>query len=457
MTTLPPFDTWLWTQALTETLWAGLDPAGAGRYLRERRLARLLARTQAVSPLYHQRNPAARCLADFTPVSKAELMAHFDNWATDRRIKLKQARLFVSEPEHVGNGWLDDYLLWTSSGTSGEPGIFVQDAGSLAAFDAIDALRLRGSQASTYQLGIWGMGQRFAFVGAIGGHFAGHVSMQRLRRLMPSTSIASFSVLDPLPVVAVRLQEQKPTVLITYPSCAAALAQLQLDGELSLSLLELWMGGEQLSPQQQQLIQAAFRCPLRNNYGASEFYSIASACDHGCLHVNDDWVILEPVDAHMQPVPVGTLSDSVLLTNLANLTQPLVRYRLMDRVRLTGVPCTCGNAFPVIEVQGRADDTLHLRGVGRRRVTILPLALETVIEERAGVSRFQLLCRSDAHIEIRFEAAVSAAAQAFERTRQVLAEFLGQQGVTGARFVYSSEPPLLKPHSGKLLRVLQLS
>jgi len=281
--------------------------------------------------------------------------------------------------------------------------------------------------------------------------------MQRLRRLMPSTSIASFSVLDPLPVVAVRLQEQKPTVLITYPSCAAALAQLQLDGELSLSLLELWMGGEQLSPQQQQLIQAAFRCPLRNNYGASEFYSIASACDHGCLHVNDDWVILEPVDAHMQPVPVGTLSDSVLLTNLANLTQPLVRYRLMDRVRLTGVPCTCGNAFPVIEVQGRADDTLHLRGVGRRRVTILPLALETVIEERAGVSRFQLLCRSDAHIEIRFEAAVSAAAQAFERTRQVLAEFLGQQGVTGARFVYSSEPPLLKPHSGKLLRVLQLS
>jgi len=121
--------------------------------------------------------------------------------------------------------------------------------------------------------------------------------------------------------------------------------------------VEIWLGGEQLSPAQQQLIQRAFGCKVRNAYGASEFYSMAFECAKGQLHLNDDWVILEAVDERMQAVALGTLSHTTLLTNLANRTQPLLRYRLQDRIRFVAQPCACGCAFPVIQVEGRADDT----------------------------------------------------------------------------------------------------
>ena len=179
---------------------------------------------------------------------------------------------------------------------------------------------------------------------------------------------------QPLRQLASELQTLQPSVLITYPSCAAALAQLQQQGAMQLHLREVWVGGEQLSPAQRQRVHCAFGCAVRNSYGASECFSIAWECTHGCLHVNDDWVILEPVDERRQPVPEGRLSHSVLLTNLANRTQPLIRYRLEDRVRRVPGRCACGSEFAVIEVQGRSADTLIFRDAHRRPVCVLPLA-----------------------------------------------------------------------------------
>ncbi|WP_421888023.1 phenylacetate--CoA ligase family protein [Methylibium sp.] len=460
----PPFDTWLWMQAWSETWCAGLDPAGAGQRLHGQRLSRLIDATLRGSPFYRRRHPDARELADFRPVSKAELMAHFDDWATDRRINRAAAQAFVADPQCIADAWLGDYLLWTSSGTSGEPGVFVQDARSLAAYDAIDALRLRGAGPGQASLGSWGARQRFAFVGATGGHFAGLVSMERLRRLVPAAlapEIRVLSVLEPLRDVAQALQALQPSVLITYPSCAAALAQLQQrpegSAQLRLTLKEVWMGGEQLSAEQREQIQAAFGCPVRNNYGASEFFTIAWECAHGELHLNDDWLVLEPVDEQLQPLPMGEMSHSTLLTNLANLTQPLLRYQLGDRVRRVAERCSCGSAFPLIEVQGRADDTLRLRDAQHRPVTILPLALETAIEEGAHVTQFQALCGSNGDsIELRFEASVGDARAAFMQSRRALAAFLAHHGVSGTRISMSAAEPLRQRASGKLRRVVVL-
>lgn len=47
-------------------------------------------------------------------------MGNFDDWATDRRITLPLAQAFLADPDRVADAWLGDYLLWTSSGTSGE-------------------------------------------------------------------------------------------------------------------------------------------------------------------------------------------------------------------------------------------------------------------------------------------------------------------------------------------------
>ena len=456
----PPFDAWSWMQAFQQTWLASLDPAGVGRQFRDQRLARLIRSTQQASPLYARRAPGARELADFGPIGKAELMHHFDHWATDRRITRQAVEALLHGNADVASAWLGSYLVWTSSGTSGEPGIFVQDTGALAAFDAIDALRLRSDTAAQPTLGLWGMGRRFAYVGAIGGAYAGNVSLQRLQRLVPAPwapQIAFISVLEPLTTVAQRLQALRPQVLITYPSCAVALAGLQDQGELDLQLDEAWLGGEQLTAPQRDQVARSFGCPVRNSYGASEFYSIAFECSHGQLHLNDDWVVLEGVDTQGRATPPGEFSELTLLTNLANHVQPLLRYELTDRVRFVPGPCGCGGRFPVIEVQGRSDDGLALPVLHGGTVTLLPLALETVVEEGAGVAQFQLLLREDQALELRLPLQGSEARAAFDRCRRALRAWLQAQGARPLRLVLGAEAPLQQPGSGKLRRVVDLT
>ena len=401
---LLPMNPWLWSRTLGETHAAGLDPLGTGLRLRDARLAALLREAFSESPLYRRRRPGPGGglprLEQIAPVEKAELMQHFDDWATDRRITRASVDEFLREPAHLGDAYLGRYLVWTSSGTTGEPGIFVQDESSLAAFDALDALRLHGGPAAMRPWPAWGALPRYAFVAATGGHFAGAASIERLRRiaksfaLMPwlAPALQTFSVLRPLAELARQLQDFAPSVLITYPSCADALAQLQGAGALRLALSEVWVGGEQLSAEQRTRIRTAFGCRVHNNYGSSEFYAMAWECSEGCLHLNHDWLILEPVDRQLRAVPPGEVSDSVLLTNLANRTQPLLRYRLGDSLRVLPEACACGSRFQAIEVQGRADHTLVLHDAQRREVKLLPLALATAIEEGAQLTRFQLLC-----------------------------------------------------------------
>ena len=114
-----------------------------GQRQRDARLAQLLE-AAAGSPFYRQRLTAAGrtppCLQDIAPVDKTELMQHFDDWATDRRITRASVDRFLADPAHLGQAYLGEYMVWTSSGTSGHPGIFVQDARSLAVYDALDAL-----------------------------------------------------------------------------------------------------------------------------------------------------------------------------------------------------------------------------------------------------------------------------------------------------------------------------
>ncbi len=75
-------------------------------------------------------------------VTKPRLMAHFDDWVTDPEIKLADLAAFVADREHIGERYLERYVVWKSSGSTGEPGVYVQDADALATFDALMAVHL---------------------------------------------------------------------------------------------------------------------------------------------------------------------------------------------------------------------------------------------------------------------------------------------------------------------------
>ncbi len=107
----------------------GGAPALAAR--QERRLAGLVGYARRHSPYYRQlyqglpeQNAA---LHELPPVAKPELMAHFDAWVADPVVERAGVQAFVAEPERVGQQHLGQYAVWTTSGTTGTPGLFVHD------------------------------------------------------------------------------------------------------------------------------------------------------------------------------------------------------------------------------------------------------------------------------------------------------------------------------------------
>lgn len=439
-----------------DVLAAAQAPAAALDRRRRERLHALLAAARRGSALYRQRlgTAAYSALEDIEPVGKDELMARFSAWVTDPALELVALREHVADPAHIGAPFRGRWWAWESSGSSGSPGLFVQDAAAMAVYDALELLRRTPLDPLWRCFDPWYQAERSAFVGATDGHFASIVSVERLRRLQPwlAPRLRAFSFLQPLAALRAQLEAFAPTLLATYPSAALLLAEERAAGRLAIAPHEIWTGGEALSAPVRAQIERAFRCPVANSYGASEFLALGAPCRRGVLHLNSDWVILEPVDAQDRPVPPGESGAATLLTNLANHAQPLIRYRLGDRVRLLPRPCACGSALPALEVEGRVDDSLVLHDTRGRAVRLLPLALTTVLEEQGGVLDFQLLQRGPRALELCV--AGPAAEAALPRAREALRGYLRAQGLGGVRLQAHAAAVLPPARSGKRARVI---
>lgn len=448
------------------TGWVALDALavshGTPQRVEQRRQERLRALLEAATAsAFWRERLAGRRPADglegLAPVGKRELMARFGDWVADHRLDRARLEAFVADAARIGEAFDGRYVVWESSGSTGEPGLFVQDAAAMAVYDALEGLRRPPLNPLRRWLDPGCLAERIAFVGATSGHFASTVSMQRLCRLQPGFANRSrgFDFLQPLPALVAQLNAHAPTVLASYPSAALLLAGEARAGRLKVPLAEVWTGGETLSEPMRADIEAAFGCPVANSYGASEFLAIAAACVHGVLHLNADWVILEPVDERGRPVPAGVCGASVWLTNLANHVQPLIRYDLGDRVTLLAEPCTCGSPLPAIEVQGRSDDMLCLHGKQGQRVHLLPLALTTVLEDDGGVLDFQLVQTGPSALRLDLGAQHGSVDAA--RARDALQAWLHCQGLPAVRLTTRSVASFEPGRSGKIQRVRSTS
>lgn len=429
----PPFDPWLCAAIAADVAWMSHADAAARARRRQERLVRLLDAAARGTRLYRrligERDPRTLPLSALPVVRKPELMAQFDAWVTDPRLSLPALRRFVADPARIGEPFEGRYVVWESSGSSGEPGLFVQDAAAMAAYDALEALRRPNVHGSGGLFDPWGWRETMAFVGATTGHFASVVSIERLRRLNPlaATRLHGISILQPAAVWMAQLRALAPTAIATYPSAAVMLAQAKLAGEIDIAPREFWLGGETLTPAMRAFVQRAFGAAVSQSYGASEFLAIAAECAHGRLHLNDDWVILEPVDADHRPVPAGTPGATTLLTNLANHVQPLIRYDLGDRATLHAERCACGSSLPVIDVQGRADDTLRI-GPDAHPTWLLPLAVSTVLEDEAGLFDYRLVQDAPRTLHLSTPGRGAATEAAMRRGREALLRFIVAQG-----------------------------
>ena len=124
-------------------------------------------------------------------------------------------------------------------------------------------------------------------------------------------------------------------MLIGYASMVRLLAEAQLAGRLMIMPRFVFSASEVLTDSTRRLASAAWGRSPYNVYAATETSGIAAECgEHAGMHLFEDLVITEVVDADNQPVPPGEYGAKVLVTVLFSRTVPLIRYEMSDSLQL---------------------------------------------------------------------------------------------------------------------------
>jgi phenylacetate-CoA ligase len=102
-----------------------------------------------------------------------------------------------------------------------------------------------------------------------------------------------------------------------------------------------------LSPAQRARVEQQLDGEVFEQYGSRELSAIAQECErHDGYHVNAESYIVEIVKDG-RPAAPGETGD-VLITDLTNLSVPLIRYAIGDRATAAEAPCPCGRGLPLL-------------------------------------------------------------------------------------------------------------
>ncbi len=154
------------------------------------------------------------------------------------------------------------------------------------------------------------------------------------------------------------LDKYAPSWLHGYPSLLSLIAGYLLERgrPLKRTPTVVTTGAENLLPQQKELMQKAFHCPVRQHYGQAESVANISECPEGHLHVDEDFALVE-----FLPVEEQSNVYRIVGTNWSNHAFPLIRYDTGDRVRLPSGSPSCRMSGRVVEsIDGRKEDYVIL-------------------------------------------------------------------------------------------------
>lgn len=286
-------------------------------------------------------------------MAKADMMANFDDVVTDRRVRRAVVEEALRASEETPQFLHGTYLCLASGGSSGLRGTFVLSWH--AALDKFLGLMRPTLARSTAAGGPPAGGLVIASVAAPSGvHGTG--AFVRLLDGALGGMIRVFQAPSTLPVPEIvrRLNEEQPTILVCYPSMVRLLAAEQAAGRLHISPISISTTSELLMPEARREIEGAFGVPVSNSFASTEGLVGSSEPGEETIAFASDLAIVEPVDAENQAVPPGTPSARILVTNLYNLAQPLIRYEMTDSFVQQPHAPDHGHLRAIVD--GRADD-----------------------------------------------------------------------------------------------------
>ena len=303
-------------------------------------------------------------LSCFPTIDKQALLEHFDELVTVPDLKQENLREFDAGEAADRKPYQGKYHVVHSSGSTGKPGYFVYDG------DAWSQMLLGIIRAA-----LWGMSMpqilgllmkrpRIVYIAATDGRYGGAMAVGDGIDGVGAKQMY-LDIKTPVAEWIRQIREFQPNIVIGYPSAIKILAQLMENGEVSLDVERVISCGEPLGTSLRTYLEKIFRTQVVNFYGSSE--SLALGVE---TNPKDGMLLFD--DMNVIEVENGVM----YLTCLYNYAQPLIRYRLSDRLTLKAPE---GGELPftrAVGLLGRNEDVLWFEDGRGNREFLHPLAIE---------------------------------------------------------------------------------
>ncbi len=354
-------------------------------------LQNIIEYAKAHSPFYQDLygNQTIQSFEDFyqlPTINKQIMMDHFSTLNTCGLIKEKVMAYAVEKElnkDFLGY-YQDEYVVGLSSGTSGNKGLYITPKSMTK--------RLPGVFLSRGGISLSDLPLRILFCLRVFSQGFDDINASFLK-------LKYISTMTDMDDVIKQINQGKINLLMAPPSFIRQL--LPKHEAIKVKLKKIITYAEVLSPTDKAVFETTFKTKVIEIYQASEG-QIASACSHGHLHINEDLVFIELYDKDGQRIEQPhVVGHKMILTNLINFAQPLIRYEMNDMIVLDE-PCPCGSQFRRIEkILGRSDDNIYFYDENNQpKIVFSDLFSRWIITTSDLIREFQVIQESISTLDI---------------------------------------------------------
>ncbi|MEM9657007.1 MAG: hypothetical protein AAF961_01480, partial [Planctomycetota bacterium] len=238
------------------------------------RLREVVAHAQQESPYHAERlghldasQLELNDLPSIPPMTKADVMDHWDAIVTDRRLRLEGVvehldRLHKGQQDNFYH--LDQYYAAATGGTSGKRGVFLWDWETFVVTANI-TYRMDVQQDRKHPP----QGRRRTAVICAGSYV--HASRLLFPTMLdPQREVLVVAAGTPIGKIIEQLNEYQPDRIVGYASIVEELSAESLDGRLRIKPQRISTNSEPLLPEARRMAQQAWGVNVHNSWGSVE-------------------------------------------------------------------------------------------------------------------------------------------------------------------------------------------
>lgn len=356
-----------------------------------RALRKMVRLAQEGSPFYAKRighlESSTMELSDLEkipPLTKADVMENWDDLVTDRRLKLADMNIHLSqllEGKTDNAYYLNEYYASATGGTTGKRGLYLWDWETVVITSNITyrMLARRDQQVPPQPP------KRMAVICA--GSLVHGSRMVFPTTLDPEYEVRIFAAGTPMPEIVAALNEWPPDRLVGYASLVHEMVEQTRRGALRIRPKWVMTNSEPLDASTRALSREVWGVDIHNSWGSVEIGLAGMEGDSfGGLTLAEDYFIFEPIAADGSPVRGAETAERTLVTKLFGKVLPLLRYEMTDTLVFDdGSNPDAPGMRRVLEIKGRADTFFVYDDV-----KIHPMVFRGVLGQVPVISEYQV-------------------------------------------------------------------